>query len=605
MWRTTLAALAALLELAPHALSADWFFQHPVPQGNTLRAAALGPESLIAVGDYGTIVRLDRKTGAWQQVPSPASHHLRAIAFAGETTWIAVGLAGAILRSTDSGSTWAAQAGGSTEDLYGLAFSSSGTGLAVGTHGAMLLTTNKGKSWVPRGRAANVTLRAVAFLNAREAVAGGESGVMLRTDDDGATWQQSKVKASVYAIAARGDDAVAVGGDPGYFWNSQAVFSSRDHGRNWKVELDGTGPVLYGISIGEAGTAVACGESGALWRRAGRDSAWTKLASPVKLLLATVIHMPEGILAGGSYGTALTSKDGGQSWTANRTERAKEFYSISFSGAAHGVAVGEDGRILYTADGGRQWELPKAGFKAVLSGVSMLSPTTAVAVGGEGLIVRTTDGGQSWTKVPSGTDLYLGAVGFADEHSGLAVGYSTILATGDGGQTWERRLLATGVGDCTLRSVAYRDRLNVVLVGSLGVIVTSPDGGRNWTYRRSGNTQHLFGVAWSDAQHATAVGVKGTMVATADGGQTWAAFSSGVTELLTSVAFLNEREGFASGEFGVVLATHDGGKTWMRENSHTQNHLRSLFCRPGAPVVAAGWNGTILRRTPNVAAEKR
>ena len=84
----------------------------------------------------------------------------------------------------------------------------------------------------------------------------------------------------------------------------------------------------------------------------------------------------------------------------------------------------------------------------------MLSPAEAVAVGSDGLVLQTTNGGESWKVVASGTDKSLGAVDFADGQSGLAVGWSTILATDDGGNTWERRSIPGGVGDCWLADVA-------------------------------------------------------------------------------------------------------------------------------------------------------
>ena len=131
------------LMLAPSAWAGEWLWQHPVPQGNTLRAAAVGENLLIAAGDYGTIVRLDRKAREWQHVPSGTQEHLRAIAHAGASTWVAAGVHGATLRSTDAGLRWTPQPSGAKEDLHGLAFAA-GLGVAVGSSGTVLVTQDGG-----------------------------------------------------------------------------------------------------------------------------------------------------------------------------------------------------------------------------------------------------------------------------------------------------------------------------------------------------------------------------------------------------------------------------------------------------------------------------
>ena len=425
-------------------------------------------------------------------MPSPTQEHLKAIAPVSATAWIAVGEAGTILRSTDSGANWTARDSGTDEDLYGVAFGGPGVGAAVGSGGTILVTQDGGRSWARSVSDVNLTLRAITFLNPREAIAVGESGLILKTDDAGMSWKQQSVGTNLYFVASRGDILIAVGGEVGYFRNRRVVYRSSDRGDSWEMEVNESGSVLYGVTIGSDMTAVACGEAGALLQRASRNAVWTEAKSPTEHLLSAVVHTEDDVLAVGSFGIVATSTDGGESWTANFAEKQKFLRSISFHDPDHGVAVGQEGLILYTANGGSVWHVSESGFKKFLGGVSMLSPTVAVAVGGKGLVLRTTDGGESWKKVTSGTDRTLVAVSFVDGQSGLAVGRSTILATEDGGNTWERRSIPDGVGDCWLNDVAYGDHAVVAIVGSTGIILTSPDGGRNWHSIHSGTTQSLF-----------------------------------------------------------------------------------------------------------------
>jgi len=579
----------------PSVWPGDWVWQHPAPQGNTLRAAARGEDLLIAVGDCGTIVRYLITTKTWQHVPSPTQMHLRAIALVSAATWVAAGSGGTILRSTDAGSSWALVKSDTQENLYGLAFGGPDAGIAVGSGGTILFSQDGGQSWVRRGTEVKSTLRAVTFLSPRDAVAVGESGVILKTETAGTSWKQQKVRGDLFSVASSGDTVIAVGGEVGYFWNRRVIVRSTNRGDSWMSELNESGSVLYGVSLGPDMAAVACGESGILLRTSGRDPAWARVKSPAPHLLTAVVHAADGLVALGSFGIVVTSGDGGRTWKANFDEKQKELASISFFDSDHGVAVGEEGTILYTVNGGTTWQASESGFKAFLNGVSMLGPTVAVAVGTEGLALRTVDGGKSWKASVTGMDVYLYSVNFVDERSGLAVGYSAILATGDGGITWERRPLPAGVGDCLLFDVAYADKSVVAAVGTTGTILTSSDGGRTWAYRPSVATRILHSIAWSDAQHATVVGDRGTILRTSDRGLTWTETTSGTDRNLTGVVYVNDRQGFAGGENGTLLSTLDGGRTWAAERSHTLNHLRSLFCRAGTSVYAAGWNGTILR----------
>lgn len=591
-----LSVLVASLLAAP-SLGGEWVWQHPLPSGETARAIAAGENSSVAVGDCGTISRFDFKAGTWQPVASPTAEDLRAVAFVSPGTWVAAGTTATILRSSDSGTNWIEVAKGITnETLYGLGFGSRETGIAVGSGGAILRTTDQGKTWSRQDSGVKGALRAITFLGEHEAVAAGESGVILKTEDAGATWKRQQVGEDLFALVSRGDEVIAVGGTVGYFRNSRLIVRSTNRGNGWKVEVKESGPVLYGVSFGPAANALACGQGGLLLERTSPESGWKRANGLTKHLLSCVVSTGDDAMALGSFGVVITSKDGVRNWTANFAEKQKELRSISFADRDRGVAVGGEGMILYTTNGGSCWQRSKSDFKG-LSGVHMMNPTTAVGVGSEGLAVRTTDGGESWKAIVAGVDVYLGAVDFIDEKSGIAVGYSTIMATDDGGVTWVRRPLPAGLGDCSLGGVAYASPSVVAAVDFLSAILTSSDGGRTWTRRSSGTQESLLAIAWSDALHGTIVGDKGVILRTEDGGATWAHVPSGTRRMLTGVTYLSAQEGFACGQWGTLLSTVDGGKTWQPERSHTRNHLSSI-CRAGTAAAAAGEYATILQHIP-------
>src|SRR5215471_18871486 len=62
-----------------------------------------------------------------------------------------------------------------------------------------------------------------------------------------------------------------------------------------------------------------------------------------------------------------------------------------------------------------------------------------------------------------------------------------------------------------LFAAAAPDSSTVVVVGNLGTILRTDDGGATWTPQSSGTTKSLFGVSFVDANTGTAVGGLGTI----------------------------------------------------------------------------------------------
>ncbi|RMH31265.1 MAG: hypothetical protein D6690_16970 [Nitrospirae bacterium] len=73
----------------------------------------------------------------------------------------------------------------------------------------------------------------------------------------------------------------------------------------------------------------------------------------------------------------------------------------------------------------------------MLFSVTFVSPRQGWAVGDEGTILATTDGGATWQAQRSGTKAWLSSVAFVSPCQGWAAGENgTILTTADGGATW-------------------------------------------------------------------------------------------------------------------------------------------------------------------------
>jgi photosystem II stability/assembly factor-like uncharacterized protein len=265
------------------------------------------------------------------------------------------------------------------------------------------------------------------------------------------------------------------------------------------------------------------------------------------------------------------------------------FNKVSFVNAWSGIVVGGNGIIATTTNGGINWTERSSGINIQLRGVAAIGLDHAWAVGDGGTIVGTEDRGNTFTVRNSGTIEMLEAVSFVDLKMGWVVGVGTILATTDGGFTWETKL----ENRYNLNGVVFLDPKTGWAVGDGGTIVATIDGGDTWTLQVSGTTVQLFEVAFPDPMHGYAVGREGTIVATIDGGDTWAIKHFDPTiGFFSGVSFIDGQTGWVVGTSN-VLATTDGGENWVRVPLEEvgvagNNFLGVAFPDPRNGYVVAG-----------------
>jgi photosystem II stability/assembly factor-like uncharacterized protein len=196
------------------SVSADsgWFWQNPLPTGNSLLAVTmLDVNTVVAVGDLGTILRTTDGGATWTQQASGTTAYLSGAYFTDANTGTVVGCkdydldgnctANTILRTTDGGATWKQQSSGTTAALRGVFFTDANTGTAVGDAGIILRTTDGGATWKQQSGfefggtplsdfpliAGGTTtyLRGVFFTDANTGTAVGYNGTILRTTTGG------------------------------------------------------------------------------------------------------------------------------------------------------------------------------------------------------------------------------------------------------------------------------------------------------------------------------------------------------------------------------------------------------------------------------------
>ena len=186
-------------------------------------------------------------------------------------------------------------------------------------------------------------------------------------------------------------------------------------------------------------------------------------------------------------------------------------------------------------------------------------PETLVVVQGYGWVDQS--GGALTTNALNG-------VHFFDRQRGWAVGdLGTILATGDGGLTWERQ--SSQSTNYALNGVFFTTADRGFVVGSAGRILETGNGGGTWTARLDIDTdaQPLHDVHFFGPDLGFIVGGQGVLLRTDDGGDTWRRVTSRVTAYPLYAIWATAAPGpdtlaWAVGGNGTIIGSRDAGRSW-------------------------------------------
>ncbi len=93
------------------------------------------------------------------------------------------------------------------------------------------------------------------------------------------------------------------------------------------------------------------------------------------------------------------------------------------------------------------------------------------------------------------------------------------------------------------------------MVGELGRIFHTTDGGKTWTRQDAGTKRPLLALACLDSQTAWVAGTLGMMYRTTDGGKTWTEVKTGGDRHIFTLQFATPQRAHAAGDFGAMIHT--------------------------------------------------
>jgi hypothetical protein len=509
------------------------------PTTDWLEGVAVSGSLLVAVGDNAAIytspdgVNWTRRTVGFNQ-------WLRGVAFGGGR-FVTVGANGFIATSTD-GVNWAPIPGGSgtTARLNRVRYFSSRFWAAG--QGGVLLSSANGLDWTPVNTGATNDLFDVATNLLTKAAAGRETVRLERSGSwseqtDGALaypapkWTYFDVLAGSGLYLLGGRSGMTVEGfrpdpmQPEFAWiNRQPSF------RDWLWEVQKLPDLL--VTVGDRGT-IATSIDGVRWNlEVVPESAFNRV------LLGVGGNAARGLVAAGNQGTLLYSPPGtvelvstnssgvvitnevdslGIVWEEAVTSlTTNDLQAVAVLGERLFVTGGK-GTVGYTDDG-TNWNSVATTTTAFLSGLTAW-PGGLVAVGSGGTILTSPEG-LAWAPQTSGTSAWLYRVRYLNGKLWAVGANGTVLTSADA-VAWSPAPSGTALW---LNDITYFDPAQVtfasdcfgavspryVIVGSEGVVLTSPDGD-TWSRLPSPTGKSLYSCAMNEGQ-LLAVGLEGSII---------------------------------------------------------------------------------------------
>ncbi len=273
----------------------------------------------------------------------------------------------------------------------------------------------------------------------------------------------------------------------------------------------------------------------------------------------------------GCYGNSIwKTTDGGTSWQ-RQISLGPYLRSVGFMDSLEGWVgtVFDPSQVLYhTTDGGVTWSLvtnipdPKP---QGMCGISVVNDSVMYASGrffGPARVIKTTDRGASWTSYD--LSAYAGALVdcyFFSPDSGFVVGstngdytngYTRILFTSDGGNTWTTRYAGNRLSELCWK-IHFLDRMtgyvSIEMFSSFGptYYLKTTDGGLTWSDQLFRNTPYdVQGIGFLNESVGWLGGWGGYTFETTDSGASW--HLAGFGYIVNRFRFLNQYLAYAVGE---------------------------------------------------------
>jgi photosystem II stability/assembly factor-like uncharacterized protein len=476
--------------------------------------------------------------------------------------------------------------------------------IIIAQYGRILYTSDGGETWIKTDSVTAWDLNDLSFANSEVGFVVGDKGTILKTTTGGRSWNvlPTNTTENLYGVSFKDVNNGLIVSRMG------TILRTTDSGISWYKQESGTYNDLYKISFDNNGNGLIVGELGIILKTSDGGETWVREESGTSANLNAISFNDSIAIAVGEYGTVVRKGDIDTSkvetsWTSQFNNSSIFFRNIFSTNSENSFCI-SDSMIFRSSDSGISWELVHTTehiryFQLSIFDISFSDTKNGSAIGGGGLIVNTTDGGESWfTREFTGDFDFMhwriarGIFKIDSLHQVIVGDIGTIIYTSNGGNTWERPNSTT---NDDLNDVFFVNSSTGFIAGKFGTILKTNTGGLTWSYLARETTNSLSGIFFTDSLNGYVVGGSGTLLMTTNGGESWKSVETETSNDLNKVCFRDKNIGFIVGDLGTILSTANGGESWRREYSGTSYDLYGISVMDSV-VLAVGFNGNILRK---------
>lgn len=268
-----------------------------------------------------------------------------------------------------------------------------------------------------------------------------DGGVRISIDN-GKTWELAGDLGPNLFMAQR--DIIGLTTDPrGRLWiESGAVgpWWSEDGGKTWTNELTSSSPILDTAFSGVNGERLVVAPGAGLYIKDPGSEQWRYVTFDDRPIVGVAAWDDDRIVAFSGTGEVRMSRDGGQTWSLNRSA---DFSSVQrvVSDRSSSIAVLNSGNLLSLSyDRGETWKTIDLSKKKIPSATTLLLARNDIWLGTTGgIFISSLQDGEQWSQLPSLVEAQSGPIKAIATPRINEVVYSTgnrLYITKDFGKTW-------------------------------------------------------------------------------------------------------------------------------------------------------------------------
>ncbi|MBN8586347.1 MAG: T9SS type A sorting domain-containing protein [Ignavibacteria bacterium] len=619
MKKLSILSFLIFLSISNAFSQSGWFWQNPLPQGNTIYdILMIDNNNVIAVGDGGTILNSSNLGYNWTNSSHIEDVYMRSICFINNSTgfvssqgkilrtsnsghnWtafslnylvtiesiifvnpqtgFAVGHNGKIFKTTNAGFNWDSSSSGTLEPLLSCCFNDVNTGWVVGWNGTILKTTNSGNVWITIQSSTSNRFTAVFFANNNTGWITSENGNIYKSVNGGLNWTSLSFGSYLGSIHfCDVQTGWAVG---------SSILKTTDSGNNWIVQPDPSPDDYKTVNFLNTLTGFAAGSLGVIVKTTNGGSNWILLTNKITSNSFEDIYFVDDQKgwAAGLNGSLFNTLNGGSDWSNQFDNSAVNFRSVRFINNNTGWAAGT--HVMKTINGGINWNIVAANYS--MNKIYPVDNLNLFGLDFNNAIVKSSNGGANWNGVNSGFSGGYYDIFFMNGLTGWAAGSGQkILKTTDGGSTWILQYGGNWPG--YMKSIHFCNSLTGLAAGlnpgNSNMLLKTTNGGLNWNVLIFGPQYSFNRVFLLDSNNGfftTTNYASSDIYFTTNGGISWNLQFSTVSNIISSICFINNSIGWIAGSNGMILKTTSGG-TFVGMQISTNQLPQSLSLQQNYP----------------------